>query len=48
MIDEAAEPDPADGRGHQEDAGDHSGCQHRLGFQEDPKRDSEPDREVDH
>jgi len=47
MVDQAAKPDPADGRGHQEDASDHSSCEHRLGFQENPERDGEPHREVD-
>jgi hypothetical protein len=37
MIDEAAEPDPADGRRHKEDARHHSGRHYRLGLQEHPE-----------
>jgi hypothetical protein len=47
VIDEAAEPDPADGRRRKEDARHYSGRQYRLGPQEHPEGNCEPNREVD-
>src|SRR5215212_471752 len=47
MVDQTAEPDPGQGRGYQEQPGDHAGGEDRSGLQEDIERDGEPDREVD-
>jgi hypothetical protein len=47
VIDEAAEPDPADGRRRKEDARHYSGRQYRLGPQEHPEGNCEPNREAD-
>jgi hypothetical protein len=47
VINQAAEPDPTEGSGHQKDAGHHACCQYRFGLQEHPEGDRKPYGEVD-
>ena len=46
VVDDAAEPDAGAGGGHQEDARDQTGGEHRPGLEVGPEGDREPDREV--
>ena len=48
VVDEAAEPDPGQGGGAEEQAGDQPGREDRPGLQVDPERHREEDGEVDH